>query len=233
MPVLPVVLPPVIVEGDLYCTEAQARARGATGSAGDVEAAIVAAMERIDTFTGDHFKTFTDTARLRVKGDWAGSQRRIQSVVSVERVMQVSGAAPTVFAVPALAFQVSPYGIRFASGGGDILIAGAEPWRGGWENLTGSLDGIYVDVEGVFGWPEVPDAVREAAALLAGDHAPLVWAPHANDEGDPIGVPQSDTENRTPLPEGVGPAGRLERTTGNAEADRLLAPYISSVVKVG
>lgn len=214
----------------MYATLEQARAAGATGTDAAVTAAILKAEERVDRYTGDHFEPVTEAQTLRVKGDYAPARRRLQSIVSITAPVPGQPART----IPATAYLLEPHGVRFRAWGSDILIAGAEPWNGGWANLTGPLDGAYVTVTGVWGWDVVPDPVADATALLAAREAPGTWVPVADAEGDPVGVPPAEAPDyKTPPPERVVPAGRLERTTGDAEADRLLAPFIASVVRFG
>lgn len=214
----------------MYATLEQARARGAVGTDAEVTAAIVAAMERVDRFTGDHFEPVTESVQVRVKGDYAPARRRLQSVTSI--TAPVPGQAPRT--IPTTAYMLEPHGVRFRAWGSDVLVAGAEPWSGGWANLIGPLDGTYVTIAGVWGWDAPPDEVADATAILAALEAPATWAPQADAEGDPIGVPPAtDEQYRDPVEERVAPAGRLERTTGDADADRLLAPFIVSLVRFG
>lgn len=214
----------------MYATLEQARARGAQGTDPAVTAAITAAMERVDRYTGDHFEPVTEAMQVRVRGDYAPVRRRLQSITSITR--PVPGQADRT--IPATAYLLEPHGVRFRAWGSDILVAGAEPWNGGWANLIGPLDGAYVTITGTWGWSEVPDDVADATAILAALEAPATWQPQADAEGDPVGVPPAEPDDyRDPSEERVVPAGRLERTTGSAEADRLLAPFIASLVRFG
>jgi hypothetical protein len=104
-------------------------------------------------------------------------------------------------------------------GVGDPLIAGAEPWNGGWSNLLGGLATGQVEVVGSFGWDEPPVEVQAAAAMLAASitagSLPISGStgPDTDDEGNVVKVTVGVT---------AGITGGV-RTTGNAEADAMLA----------
>lgn len=204
----------------LYCTIAQARAAGATGTDSEVTAAILAARRRIDRHTGD---TFAPT-RMEVVGRVApdGTVLLPRIVRSIDRVTPVGRATPLAAAVwRALSSRTPGQVDAVVIGGvgyGDPLIAGAEPWNGGWANLLGGVSTGQVEVVGSFGWDEPPVEVQTAAAILAtqirSGVLPLTTPTglDTDDEGNVVRVTAA-----TPTPA----AG--ERTTGNAAADAALA----------
>lgn len=209
-----------------YCTAADAEAKGAASPlpAGTLEEAA----ERVDAFTGTWFDSRTGTFRVEYDGD--GIVFLPAPAITVTSVAVVDPAT-TIAAGTYRTVGERLYLPDFARGS-DVLIAGAEPWRGGWANLLGPAP-VLLDVTGTLGLAAVPSSVREASALLAAMLAPAPYTPTTDAEGVPVGVqplsgdgsPAPDSERVTPWGTDRGTAGRLEATTGLAEADRLLAPW--------
>jgi hypothetical protein len=215
----------------LYCTLTQARQAGATGSDQEVTDAIKAARRRIDRFTGDTFAPTQLEVTARVAGD--GTALLPRRVIAVSRVTPVTAVGePVRVPLPAASWRaVSSRSIGQVDavligglGYGDALIAGAEPWRGGWGNLLGNLGTGQVEVVGTFGWDEPPPEVVAAAALLASAiragtlDGVTPAGPDTDDEGNVVKVTAS-------APGGAAPG---ERTTGLAAADAQLAGLVRS-----
>lgn len=204
----------------LYCTVAQARAAGATGTDAEVTDAIRAARRRIDRHTGDTFAPTTMEVVGRVSADGTVLLPRI--VRSVDRVTPVGRTAPLgVGTWRALSSRTPGQVDAVLIGGagvGDPLIAGAEPWNGGWANLLGGLATGQVEVVGSFGWDEPPVEVAAAAAMLAASiragELPITTptGPDTDDEGNVVKVTVGATAPTT-----------SGRTTGHEGADALLA----------
>ncbi len=219
-----------------YGTIADAITAGADPNDPALASALSAADERIERFTGEVFTPDASDRTTIVRcldTGWVSSPY-VRSVVSVT----FEGATS---ALPTSAYRVSQGVLRILAGYStlaDPLVAGAEPWSGGWANLLGVLTPERVQVVGRFGLDTVPYEVRRASALIAASIVPKQYQPQADDEGNPAGVvPVSDAgSQQDPRPERVatpvgvdrGYAARLERTTGVAEADRLLIPFMRS-----
>lgn len=209
----------------MYCTVADAKAEGATGTDAEVTADILAAQQRVDRFTGEIWETRTGvTVRARFRRDGlALLPRRVQTVTSVTYAGAPNALGPSVYRVRTSATigDVDAVELVHGLGAWNDLVAGAERWNGGWENLgVGSRDEILVT--GAFGHTPTPAAVARATALIAaqistggGD------APDGTDaEGNPNGLADPNL-----APTGSG--------TGVAEADDLLRPLRRSPIRVG
>jgi hypothetical protein len=234
-----------------YCTVGQAREVGAnpTDDAG-VTAAIEAATARVEVFTGDQFLPDTvDVHRVLPVNEqgWCSAPR----IISITSVTLVGAPGSTPVALPTTAYRVSSGsipgqidGIQIFAGyvyGSDPLIVGAEPWNGGWAYLLGGVPSpkAQADALGRFGWSTCPIEVAQATALVAALIAPTLYAPSADAEGNPTGVPNAGPVGRAGKPKRVSAppmvtAGVI-RTTGSAEADQILRAggYRSRMVKVG
>lgn len=227
-----------------YCTIAQAKSAGATGTDAEITEAIEDASERVDRYTGDLFEPTARTFELVVGGDGTVRvRRRIQSVTSVTWL----GAS-----VP---MMESAYRVSSSKAGGDDSIAlygdlswaddtvlGAESWAGGWANLAGRRGrDPKVIVVGVFGWDAPPRDVTRATALIAAEMRRDDATPDAPVDGSTGSV--SDTEgNVVPVAppfaadEAVALTQQLarvrHRTTGVLESDVLLAAYVREPVRM-
>lgn len=214
--------------GALYCTVELARERGAKGDDAAIEAAILAAGDLIDRYTGRVWAPVDAVVIARPAPDGTAFLPWQVDAVTEVRVL----GAPTALALTAFSVTSSKvYGGVDAVhlGGGawaDPLIAGAEPWAGGWANLLRGVE--RVQVTGTFGPDETPAVIRDAAAALA------VWlttggslvppspsTPGGNpvdtdDEGNVLSITVDATQGvpRTP-------------TTGLDAVDAALAAYVS------
>lgn len=205
-----------------YCSRAEAVAAGADDSdLVALDAAIVAASARVDGYTGSFFDQRTLTVPLEVE-DGGLAFLPAEGTVTAVRLLRPGQPAQ---ALDAAAFHV--VGTRLytpaATGDADILVAGAEPYRGGYARLLGPVP-TRLEVDGVFGPASTPEPVSAATALVTALLRPRSYTPTADAEGVPQGV--EGGAGMETAPEVVRPvAGRLEATTGVAEADRLLQPY--------
>jgi hypothetical protein len=214
-------------------TLAGARARGAYGDDAEVTAALTAATLRVSTYCRDLFEPAAGQARvLNLTHGLALAPVRLRAVTSVQSESTLlPAAAYRLVPTPGTAVGDADYmGVEIATRGANGLIAGAEPWRGGWANLY-DPDHPYLTVTGDWGWPAPPADVVEAVHRLAAHLTPHGYTPAADAEGTPNAVP-APTTSAEPDAEDVSPAGRSERTTGSAAVDRLLLPYRRSLVAV-
>lgn len=210
-----------------YATLAQARAAGATGTDAEVQAAIDAGRRLIDRHCADTFAPTRLTIVSAVRND--GTALLWRTVRAIEAVRMVGGG--TIASWRALSSRTPGQVDAVIVGGygfGDPLIAGAEPWRGGWANLYGQLATGQVEVTGVFGWDAPPPEVVNANAILAaaittGAAAPATPAgPDTDDEGNVVVV---TVGGGTPVTAG-------QRTTGNAAADAMLTGLVAQRVRL-
>lgn len=209
----------------MYCTVAQARAAGATGTDAEVTAAILAAQQRVDRFTSEIWETRpATTVRARFRGDGlALLPRRVQTVDSVTYAGSTVPLGAAAYRVRSSAVIGDVDAVEYVSGMGswNDLVVGAERWNGGWANLgVGSRDQVLV--VGTFGHETTPAAVAEATALLAASiRTEGGEAPEGTDaEGNASGLPDPEL-----TPAGVG--------TGLAQVDDLLRPYRRQPLRVG
>lgn len=211
-----------------YCTIDEAKAQGARGSFADITAAIVAAQERIDRFTGDLFEPATRTVVARLGGDGrAMLPMRLTDADSVDTVEYVDGAAveATMFRAYSSADtgDVDAIGVGRDYVGTNILVVGLEPWAD-HTNRPGRLR-----VTGTFGWAETPAAVRTAAALLAGHISRLAGPGDASPTGSQTTTDVDPEGNVVPVvppfadDETADVAGA--RTTGVRSVDATLLPF--------
>lgn len=223
-----------------YCTLEQARSAGATGSDDEVTAAIVHASDRVARYTGDLFTPTDQTRQVRVDGDGIARLRlRIRSITSVTWVGASAPIEPSSYVVSSSTTiggtdTIALYG---ALSWADVTVLGAEPWAGGWANLSGTREPSVV-VVGSFGWDAVPPDVALATALVAaelrrddavtdaGETAGTVADPEGNviPTAPPFGEPDADV---------VSLQARVRhRTTGVVKADAMLAPYVREPVRI-
>lgn len=217
-----------------YCTEQQAVAAGAFGSDEQIAAAIAAAQQRVDRFCGDIFEPDVDD-RTMLAAVLASGTVRTPYVREITSVSVETFTTPIV--LPDTAYRVAAdHRLMVLAGyaaGSDALVAGAEPWNGGWGNLLGGSTPLdEVVVVGKFGWDEPPSEVAQATALIAAQIVPRAFTGEADDEGNPQAVAGIDPARQT-APRGDDFASqfaggrpsrsRLDNSTGSAEADRLLA----------
>lgn len=214
-----------------YCTREDVKSHGGSGSTAELDAAIVVAMERVDRYCGEWFELRAATLQLRVDEDGiARAHKRIESVTSVTFLGAPSPLLPSAYAVSSSKTsggrdRIVPHG---AFGWADVTVLGAEPWNGGWSNLLRQRE---LTVVGTFGWADTPAGVREATAIIAaqvrsGDVDSEIASQRADEEGNVLPVVPGRVvvvDDRAPL---------RARTTGSAQADALLAPFIREPVRV-
>ena len=215
-----------------YCTEQQARDAGAVGTTAEVLAAIGAAGATIERYTGDVFAPSSGSVVCDVGTNGVALlRRRVQTVTAVRSI----GGSIT---FPAASYLVTssekPGDIDSIVFGGqgmyDPLVAGAEPWNGGYVGLVQTAAGARVEVEGTFGWDAPPAEVTRAAAILAA--MATSEAATAREGGD---VATDDEGNVVSITVGgkdpaTGEAATY--TTGNANVDAMLAPFVRSRVRL-
>lgn len=193
-----------------YCSTDELKSRlGVTGTVDDAELlqAVTAASRAVDEYCDRYFYRATDT---RTYIPWNLYETRIDDVVTVTALAtDPSGTAPSggTFPVswPAGSFQLLPYNpgkrgevepyTRIRAVGGLTF-----PWI--TPLLLMRMD--RVQVTGVFGWPQVPQAVHAATLIMAADLFRLKDAP--------FGVA------------GFGEFGAV-RITANPRVAQLLAAY--------
>ena len=213
-----------------YCTVQQARDAGATGTDTEVGAAIDAAREPIDRYTADCFAPTPMTLVAVVQPDGTCLlPRRVRQITRVQPVGSPQPLATTAYTVLSSrmpgqidAVVIGGYGVS-----GDPLIAGAEPWNGGWANLIGRFSTGQLEVTGSFGWDAPPLPVQAAAAKLAakittGTLDTGTVGPDTDEEGNTIVVTTS----------GPPPQPRPARSTGDVEADALLFGLRNDAVRM-
>lgn len=200
-----------------YSTLAAARARGATGTDLEVQAALDLAGQQIDTLTGQWWNTRQATVRVQVDRDgYARLPRRVQTVTAVRPVGGLSDLTPSLYRVESGAVL----------GGRDRLLLGGGG-QGRWDVLRNHDPLHYVgqavagppslDVTGSFGVAPTPAAISEAEARIA---ARITGSPTVvNAEGDAdLGTPPQTPD--------------LTYPTGDPQVDALLLPYLPSKVRV-
>jgi len=214
--------------GALYCTVELARERGAKGDDAAVEAAIVAAGDLIDRYTGRVWAPVDAVVIARVSPDGtAFLPWQVDAVTEVRSLGSPTPLSLSAFAVTSSKVYGGVDAVHLGGGGwADPLIAGAEPWSGGWANLLRGVE--RVQVTGTFGPDETPLVVRDAAAALAvwlTDGGSLVppspSTPGGNpvdtdDEGNVLSITVDATQGVTRAP-----------TTGLGAVDAALAAHVA------
>lgn len=180
----------------------EAEAAGATGTEDEIEAAIEAAEELIDRYTGDRFATTVMTVTGTHSNGMILLPLRVQEIDTVRFVGQDTDV------------DADSYRLRTSGVSGDI---DAVEWVG-YSSSYGYPS--RATVTGTFGWETTPRAVRRAAALIA---AHLRKNPAGSSEA---GVQRLSVEGYSV---DYGDSAR-RATTGVPEADLLLAPYRTPVV---
>ncbi len=153
-----------------YCTIQQARDAGATGTDTEVGDAITAARRLIDRYCEDSFTPTPMTLVAVVQPTGVALlPRTVQQVTRVQPVGSTVPLAATAYAVLSsrMLGQVDAVIIGGGGYGSDPLIAGAEPWNGGWGGLVERFATGQLEVTGTFGWDAPPLQVTAAAAMLA------------------------------------------------------------------
>jgi hypothetical protein len=222
-----------------YATLEEARSAGATGSDAEVTDAIIEASARVERYTGELFTPTALTLELTVDGDGiARPRKRIQSVTAVTWVGAPAPIAVTGYRVSSSLSggrdEIALYGdLSWA----DVTVLGAEPWNGGWANLSRTRE-PRVTVVGSFGWDAPPHDVVQATAVIAArirsedvltDTASGGTTEDAEGNVIPVVPPfrVDQVEQRVQLDARV-----RHRTTGVLRADVLLAPYVREPVRI-
>ncbi|WP_326730237.1 hypothetical protein [Streptomyces phaeochromogenes] len=216
-----------------YCSVAEARDKGATGTDAEVAAWIAAAEEQITRYTQQLFEP-TDLVVVADVG--AGGlvilPRRVRTVTSVAPVLAADDAP----SIPSSAYRVTSSdvlgqvdAVHMAWGGYNDLVVGAESYNGGWQGLWQRWGAEQVTVVGEFGYATVPLLVKQACALLAADIQAKAAPSDADaeqdpslqvdDEGNNVAIEDSDEGTE----EGVSPAA----STGSTQVDALLVSYLN------
>jgi hypothetical protein len=216
---------PISTGGWNYASRDEARNAGAQGTDDQIDDALASARARIDSYTGQSWAPEEMTVVAPLSGSGVALlPRQIDPDLPVE--VRFVGATTD---VPATAYHVTSSrvlgqvdAIYLGAGGGDILIAGAEPYNGGWANLLPRSG--QIQVTGTFGVLDTPAEVSGAAALIAaaisqGGGLPADYTSGAtvDDEGNTVAIEPSGTTDD-------GATRRPTRTTGVPAADALLAP---------
>ncbi|MEU9198854.1 hypothetical protein [Streptomyces sp. NPDC048332] len=221
-----------------YCSEAQARDEGCTGTSAEVLAWIAAATERITAYTQQLF----EPTPLVVVADVAPDglvllPRRVRTITSVTPVVAADDAP----SLPSSAWRVTSAdtlgavdAVHLRWGGYDDLIVGAESYNGGWRGLFESWGLEQARITGEFGYAECPFLVTTACALLAADmqagaapsDADAEQAPglDVDDEGNNVRIENDDEETGV-----VSPSS----STGLPQADALLVTFLNRAPLLG
>jgi hypothetical protein len=218
----------------VYCTVAQARAAGVTGTDPEVEAWIALAQTRVDAYTQQVFEP-TD---LTVAGEVGATglillPRRVRTITEV--ALAVGPGADT-HPVPASAYRATSSAVlgqvdavQLAQGGFDDLVAGAESYSGGWPALWYRW-GKSAMVAGSFGYDAPPPGVDLATAQVAAWVQGVTTGQGTPGGGvAPGGLAVDDEGNNVVIEPATGDDAAAPPTagTGVATADVLLAPYLN------
>lgn len=218
----------------MYCSVAQARTAGCTGSDPEVTAWITTAMERITAYTRQLFEpTVMAVVADVAPGGLVLLPRRVRTVTTVTPVCD-GYERPS---LPSSAYRVTSSdvlgqvdAVHLAWGGWDDLIAGAESWNGGWHALFEGWGAEQVRVSGEFGYASVPPTVTQATALLAA----RIQAQAAPSDADAARDPRLDVDdegNNVHIEDestGETPVVSAAASTGSTQVDALLAPYLNA-----
>jgi hypothetical protein len=218
-----------------YCTVAQAREKGATGTDAEVAAWIAAATERITKYTQELFEPTVTVVVADVAPDGLVIlPRRVRTITSVTPVWDV-GDAP---ALPTAAWRATSAdvlgqidAVRIAYGGYDDLVVGAESWAGGWQGLFESHWTRQAMVAGTFGLAAVPALVAQACALLAA-HVQAQATPSDADAAQDPGLDVDDEGNNVRIEDSSDDPSATpdapSASTGSTQVDALLVEYINA-----
>lgn len=215
--------------GTGYATIAAARAQGAEGTTVEVAAAIAEAELRVDRYTRSSWAARVRTVQVALdSGGMAVLPARIDTAQPI--TVRALGATAD---LPATAYQVTSSDtlgaldrLYLGAGRHDVLVAGAEPWNGGWAGLLG--DTREVLVTGTFGPAVTPSQVAAATAVLAAS----ITAPSPLGTGTASELDADDEGNAVTITEAGPDVPAGQRTTGNATVDAMLAPYVRARVLV-
>lgn len=217
-----------------YCSEAQARDAGVTGTDAEVAAWIAAAKERITAYTQQLFEP-TDLVVVADVG--AGGlvilPRRVRTVTAVMPVL----AADDGPSIPSSAYRATSSdvlgqvdAVRLAWGGYNDLVVGAESYNGGWLGLWERWGAEQVKVVGTFGYAATPLLVGQANALLAAELQAQARPSDADAADDPS-LQVDDEGNNVAIEDGDDDAPSDDVTpsasTGSTQVDALLSGYLN------
>lgn len=239
MPIIPVDPQPISTAADLrmYCSITQAKDAGARGTDAEVTAAINEATARVERYTADLFVPVELTLQRPLDPD--GYVRLGKRIISIQSVRYAT-----------LTTLLDPSAYRFSDVSGDrlsfigslawsdVTVNGAEPYSGGWANLTGPDPEVVV--VGTFGRDTPPLDVQRATAIIAAhirgadetpDPAGTDASSHVDLEGNVLPVVPPFTDVAADRARAQSSVVRA-RTTGVDEADALLAPYVREPVRL-
>lgn len=198
----------------LYCTPEELKSRaGITNDDDDAEilAACTAVARAIDKHCGRHFFRHTRTRTLEPTGRYCLTIPDLVSITTLKTDSDADGVYETIWATSD--YQLMPYDAADEAepepytevkAVGSLLfpdICGTSP----------TARRNRVQIAGVWGWPAVPEGVKEAAKILAEDTWKLKDAPF-----------------------GVAGEGEFTVRVGdNRRAMKFLAPYVLDPVLVG
>lgn len=217
----------------MYCTVADVREVGVPDGTTDeqITVAIGRARELIDRYTGGVWAptTIVVVARLQADGT-ALLPFRVRTVSSVVPVGSATAMPSGSYLVLSSEVHGQIDAVVFSAGGSNMLVAGAEPWNGGYAGLLGrAMSTPRLTVTGEFGTDAPPLEVAQGAAVLAAwllEGGSLVGNPGAgsaemDDEGNTVSITVDSTK-------GVP----LSSTTGLAAVDAALAHLVRTSVMI-
>lgn len=197
----------------LYCTPAEMKSRlRITDTIDDFEiiAALTAVSRSIDSTCNRRFDRVTETRTYQANGYYLLDIDDLVSLTTLAADNAGDGTFETTWA--ATDFQLLPYNVNVGpqvQPYNQIQAVGSLTFPQSYCHQLARAN--RVQITGVWGWPAVPDPVKQAAAILAADLMKLREAP--------FGVA------------GFGAFGMV-RVRENHRAAMLLAPYILSPVLV-
>jgi hypothetical protein len=220
-----------------YCTEDQARAAGAIGTSAEVLAWIAAAQTAVDQFT----QQFWEPRDAAIVADLPADglvilPRRIRTVTSITpyplpAIAPQIQLPPTAFVVRSAATVGDIDAVQIGFGGYDVLVAGAEPWNGGWWGLMRYYNASSVLVQGSWGLDSAPPMVGLATATVAAALQART-TPGGDPVGNPGGLDVDDEGNNVKIQPATNSDGTynigFRPSTGSAQADAMLAPYLNA-----
>jgi hypothetical protein len=214
----------------MYASLADMRAAPASVPAAitdaQITAALSAAKERIDRYTGDTFEPVVQTVRALLANGLAPLPLRVQAVTQVSYADVAGGGSilPTTSYVVRSsatmgdidAIQLLGYGVLSAA----FLDIVYEPVRSNDFAADGERP---VLVTGTFGWAAVPDAVHDAAVQLALADLP---------GGGTNAVVSAEGDASLGVAPTVPMMSRTPSSTGSVWADELLRAYVRKRLRV-
>ncbi|KJK55642.1 hypothetical protein [Saccharothrix sp. ST-888] len=227
-----------------YCTIDQARAQGCTGTDTEVQAWIATAQTAVDAFTQQWWEPRTGDVVADLPADGLVLlPRRVRTVTAIAPY-PLPQIAPEI-QLPPNAFVVRPAAtagdidaVQVGFGGYDVLVAGAEPWNGGWQGLMRYYGAKQVRVTGTWGLDAPPPMVSLATAMVAAALQAKTRPTGDPMSGIPGGVDVDDEGNNVRIQPAVNDDGTyhvgFRPSTGSAQADAMLAPaYLNARPALG